>query len=402
MADDRGCLVVHLFPYGHETRVMAEQGRRIGCGFCFRTLDPSVEDSTRRAFTQCSSCRTAYHTACQQTRCDHVGCGGSEFCDLTVMPPREADLSIRSPMRYPSGPPNALEDEPLGISHGTLIVRTDAATSFRIRNNGPTDLSVPRWRTPPWAFLHLGDEDDSSLRQLIVPGEEVEALVITAPMHPPSILADIHLGPDSRILLHTEGGHRLARLSPLAFGLVACLHWNHAWQLRGGPETGTIISFAWSFGLVVCSGVFLAPATSFWTVLRMVNALGDLPLARQLEARCRRFLSSGSLARCMTVPTSLAAVVFTSSVVCSGAATGVAAVAALLMARTNSLFEGALLLAYAAVLLVATHHLFAGYGVNPVDVARQLYSVGHTWVGRPLKKGSARAAPPRNREGISL
>ena len=59
--------------------------RRLGCYYCFKTLDPQDQQEELRTFVKCNHCGTIYHTVCwrQCENCPRCGEGQSEPVDVS-------------------------------------------------------------------------------------------------------------------------------------------------------------------------------------------------------------------------------------------------------------------------------------------------------------------------------
>lgn len=68
---------------------------RIGCDYCFKTLDPNRGDDLNRAFARCTACKRSYHQSHAQSRCPM--CQSDQLISLRVTPPPP----LRSVQRRP-------------------------------------------------------------------------------------------------------------------------------------------------------------------------------------------------------------------------------------------------------------------------------------------------------------
>lgn len=70
--------------------------QRLGCAYCFYTLDPNDDQADWRKFVACTRCRAAYHSNCQRHSCTE--CGAAQFEQVEVVPPPPLNTQVRRPM----------------------------------------------------------------------------------------------------------------------------------------------------------------------------------------------------------------------------------------------------------------------------------------------------------------
>src|SRR4051812_3484605 len=118
-------------------------GPRIGCGFCFHTLDPEDPDESLRRFAACKECGRRYHRACWKGACVRPSCLGREWVRVLVAPPYPLSPEALVPLLVSTGPFTTLEDAPLGISRGTVLLSrvSRRARHLVIRNNSSTAVT---------------------------------------------------------------------------------------------------------------------------------------------------------------------------------------------------------------------------------------------------------------------
>lgn len=88
----------------HQQRI-GSSSDRIGCDFCFRTLDPNRGDDLNRAYTHCNVCRRNYHHSHAESRCPI--CGSDQIVPVTVAVPHPLRIEQRrainlEPLQRPS------------------------------------------------------------------------------------------------------------------------------------------------------------------------------------------------------------------------------------------------------------------------------------------------------------
>ncbi len=71
---------------------------RLGCYYCFKTLNPQDDDERLSSFVRCSQCNIIYHTFCWNQIRTCLSCGGSQFEQIEVAqpPPLSVNPKTRS------------------------------------------------------------------------------------------------------------------------------------------------------------------------------------------------------------------------------------------------------------------------------------------------------------------
>src|SRR5689334_21522736 len=77
-------------------KTIGSNNQRLGCAYCFYTLDPNDVEVDRRKFVVCTKCRAAYHSDCQKQNC--MDCGASQFEQVEVAPPPPLSTQVRRPV----------------------------------------------------------------------------------------------------------------------------------------------------------------------------------------------------------------------------------------------------------------------------------------------------------------
>lgn len=122
-----------------------ETNSRIGCGFCFLTLDAADADPLRRQVVRCQQCGRLFHAACQPARCTRAGCDCGEFEPVaSAQAPRPGPLLPGRPVTVQRPLTPSLSD-PMG--EGARLVRRSAESEGGKPGEGdgpvhPADPSV--------------------------------------------------------------------------------------------------------------------------------------------------------------------------------------------------------------------------------------------------------------------
>lgn len=74
--------------------------KRLGCKFCFKTLDPSEADGNLRTFIKCANCGALYHEVCWRDTQDCIDCAGTIGESVDVPDPNPLRVSsLRKPLQ---------------------------------------------------------------------------------------------------------------------------------------------------------------------------------------------------------------------------------------------------------------------------------------------------------------
>jgi len=132
--------------------------RRLGCYYCFGTLDPQDKQGALRAFVKCSHCGTHYHTVCWRDCGKCLRCGGDQAKTIDISRP----VPLRAVTKTRPLPTDQLSRQGLGIERlviplalALLLVVCLASLGFCklyievIRSRGPGRNSRNPISTPP-------------------------------------------------------------------------------------------------------------------------------------------------------------------------------------------------------------------------------------------------------------
>jgi hypothetical protein len=70
--------------------------RRLGCGYCFRTLDPTQRDALNQAFTRCTTCKRDFHQIHIAQSCPV--CASDQLIPVRIAPPPPLRVVVRRPV----------------------------------------------------------------------------------------------------------------------------------------------------------------------------------------------------------------------------------------------------------------------------------------------------------------
>lgn len=69
---------------------------RLGCSFCFLTLDPRADGENLREFMQCTNCHSLYHKSCSNQFANCTRCNNSNLKPVTIQNPARLSPKPRS------------------------------------------------------------------------------------------------------------------------------------------------------------------------------------------------------------------------------------------------------------------------------------------------------------------
>lgn len=139
---------------------------RFGCAYCFRTLNPEDIDETFRSSVRVDN--RYFHRKCWE-QFGEKGQNAEIF-----QPPLPEPLAVVSLVGSPlyAGPRNTIDDIPLGISEGTVVLDSSQLISLRIRNNSDNFVTLDRRAMPLWAYVKFDTQSQIQTHELtLMPGK---------------------------------------------------------------------------------------------------------------------------------------------------------------------------------------------------------------------------------------
>lgn len=99
---------------------IGSSSQRVGCDFCFRTLDPNRGDDLNRAFTSCRDCGRNYHQSHAESRCPI--CGREQIVPVNVATPPPLRIEQRRANKLePLQPLSQTEQNGVGVGLAAYI-----------------------------------------------------------------------------------------------------------------------------------------------------------------------------------------------------------------------------------------------------------------------------------------
>lgn len=249
---------------------------RIGCNFCFHTLDPNDQDVNKRTMVKCTACQRFYHATCWPGHCLKPDCNNASSQPIMINPPRPLDGKSRKAADFIGGGYPTLDDLPLGRSKDILFLNDTQPQEVRLKNNTTASLQLPRIFYLPWVTTYL-EEHNRVLDGLpIEPKDELRILFQAEFVRPPIARIYIELHQGQGIELVTTQGlvPYYAGLGILA--LLVAKHCFDAWHLHLGLDIFSSVSASLSLGLVFGYLALIAPswARNLW--LRFFRAFDHM------------------------------------------------------------------------------------------------------------------------------
>jgi hypothetical protein len=262
-------------------------GVRIGCAFCFRTLNPSDPDEALRASVQVED--EAYHQVCWQK----ISQPGQTASELIPSPPEPLRVMTLVGAPLYSGPINTMSDKPLGISDSALILDSTAVRQFTVRNNFSVPVEIDRRAMPVWAFVRFpfGLHAEPHVVTLD-PGQMITLMVYPHLIRPDLVDESVPLGQTQRILLES----RSLPVTPIIIliGLYGLLAWHVSAVLTTSSRWYSVLrNFGGSVDLVVfpvltcffiiAALILLSPGRVLWGIHTALYRLLQTPIGGIFE-----------------------------------------------------------------------------------------------------------------------
>jgi len=259
---------------------------RLGCAYCFRTLNPGDPDETLR-----NAVRVI-------TRYFHQKCWGkTPEADQEVevfTPPEPQPLRVVTLVGAPlhTGTLNKIDDSPLGISESVVILDTTLMSSVALRNNSDAPLKLDRRIMPVWAYLKFAAPNTSQGHELILsPGDTVRLEIYPHVVRPGLETYRLSLTDKQGMSLESQG----VSVIPIAmligvYGLflwhVSALlnmrFWFHYWGSYAGVQFHFLLAPFLILSALIAILTLLSPATVLWGIYTVVKSLKASPISAVL------------------------------------------------------------------------------------------------------------------------
>lgn len=271
--------------------------QRYGCGYCYYTLDPTDTDMHKRDFVTYN--RQYYHRTCWEQNLPTTAGPGEP---VTLPVPTPLEVTQRTPILLHGGPINSLNDQPLGISKGTIAIKgAEAAAnhspreqqSFIIKNNSDQRIHVARSVSPAWCYVDFGEYQKMSNVLDLGPQQQQQVEIYTHFAHPHWHQVPLRLNEAQEVLIVIN-----KRSFPFSASLVVLLvlvlfvifsGWGWIWN-ASPREFASVAELTW---LVTVTGLFfgwimfMMPARALWLLYDSISAV--------MKLRFVRFLPLGGL-----------------------------------------------------------------------------------------------------------
>lgn len=201
---------------GPSTMPEVPPGKRIGCAFCFGTINDnsSIRSSRQAVRTQD---RVYYHLNCfdainHDKSTTTVSLPLAQTLDAIVLRPKKIGLEID----------NSLDDTPIGISESEIVLRLLRPQNLVIRNN-KADRNV-HVRAPeptvPWLNTVIRSETSSKGDFALEPGEQARLALFPHVIRPLKQKYHLSFDPGSYVVVHSNGSDMLVLLATLGAGII--------------------------------------------------------------------------------------------------------------------------------------------------------------------------------------
>ena len=254
---------------------------RLGCEYCFETLDPNDADTSMREAVVVNS--RPYHEACWRI---------SPECNLPanplkLKPPPPYTVDVQTPLA-PShtAVANTMYDTPWGISANTL--QLDAAQrEFQLINNDTTDLKLDRRVMPPWASVDYGGPIRTDAYKHVRPAKPTSVTIYPCFIQPPRHKYYLRIGKSQGIDIVSSGRRGVWAVMLVCLYLVYLSYVSSVWNLRAwyidptnfGHVNAVTILLPFGSLLLLFSAVFcLSPTKTTWQVYNLLDALEHLAI----------------------------------------------------------------------------------------------------------------------------
>lgn len=245
---------------------------RIGCAYCFWTINPEDPDEHRRAAVRVGD--QYYHTQCwnQHPKPGIVAVPAS----VPIPPPLIAQ--VREPVALRAGPLNTLNDLPLGISHSTLRLETVESVEFTLRNNAEEVVTLSRRVGPPWVAIEFNEYGECSGQLVLLPRDTLTVQVYPSFIRPAYMTCEAEISEHQGIDLESN----TAPIAVVAVIVSFVVFWLvHIFSLYSAVQTirlpgwpipvGQVITSTLSMSGMIGLAFFMAASWLLWSLYSLID-----------------------------------------------------------------------------------------------------------------------------------
>ncbi len=254
---------------------------RLGCAYCFRTLDPLAEDETLREAVRVNW--RYYHRTCWE-HSGETNQAAEPFTPHVPQPLRVIKM-IGAPLY--SGPLNTVNDLPLGISESVVILDSTAPASVMLRNNSDAPLHIDRRVMPLWAYVKYATQSASTHELALAPGEIVRLEIYPHPVRPGLETFYLALSDKQGFNLESQTAPliptaMLIGLYALFLGHISALlnmrFWFEYWGSYASIQLHLLLATLFSLFALFTALIYLAPAPALWGIYTLAQRFRASPI----------------------------------------------------------------------------------------------------------------------------
>ena len=243
---------------------------RIGCAYCFRTLDPEDPDETLREAVKHKN--KPYHRKCWEQLPQHDE-PVSEYVPPKPTPLRVVQL-IPSPLYM--GPLNALDNVPLGISESVVILTSNRKAEVYVRNNSEGIILLDRRKMPMWAYIDYGEHDLQDANVSLMPGQMRQLTIYPHRIRPGMGIYYLDLTATQGVNIENQSGNGWPTIMFIVIYTLFLWHVSTIFQLHNWLDGGTVrlqyvIEPLLTLFLLFGSLFLLAPARLLWQIFDLIQ-----------------------------------------------------------------------------------------------------------------------------------
>ena len=198
---------------------------RLGCEYCFETLDPNNADPKLRTAVVVNS--RPYHEVCWRMSPEYNLPGYP--LKLKAPPPCTVDVQIPLATSHASVA-DTRYDMPWGISVTTLKLDAPQRELLLI-NNGTTDLELDRRVMPPWASIEYGKRIGTNARKRVRPDDSTSVTIYPHFIQPAGQTYYLPLGKSQGINIVSSGSRGVWAVILTCLYLVYLSYVSGIWNL---------------------------------------------------------------------------------------------------------------------------------------------------------------------------
>jgi len=258
---------------------------RLGCAYCFRTLDPVDKDESLRGIVKVDG--LLYHEDCLK-KCNPAAL---EYATpVAIKEPEPLEPVQRFGMALYGGPVTFIHDVPLGVTKGTIAFTDEPngveQQSVVLQNNSEKPIIIDRSKSPVWAFIDYGDYNPLTSEFVLNAGQSRQIDVYPHPVRPIWQQELIQLIPTQSIMVANTAfvfQYLISIGLLIVFVLVNLNSAISVFTWRAELVLGSLPAMVITNALIIGWVAYMMPASLLWFIHNKLKFVTNLSALKRIE-----------------------------------------------------------------------------------------------------------------------